>query len=249
MAMEWTEETIVRLRELWQQGLSTAEIGRQLAVTKNAVVGKAHRLGLQSRPSPIRRPPGPARAVEQKAPPAAAPAVVSAPAPVRVAAPVSTGGTAPASGAPVVEPCPVTVASPLVADIRPTPAPASSAPVSPVSVSQDPAVRESATRGTTASASTPAAPASPKSPSGTESAIAAGAAAPAASKPEPRAPLRAVTQSAPRRSGLTCCWPLGDPGTPGFHFCGGKPVPGKPYCAEHAQLAYVKLRDRRDNVA
>ncbi|WP_264812479.1 GcrA family cell cycle regulator, partial [Gluconacetobacter sacchari] len=57
MAMEWTEETIARLRALWQQGLSTAEIGRQLSVTKNAVVGKAHRLGLEARPSPIRRPP------------------------------------------------------------------------------------------------------------------------------------------------------------------------------------------------
>ncbi|MCJ8354500.1 GcrA family cell cycle regulator, partial [Novacetimonas hansenii] len=55
MAMEWTEETIARLRDLWQQGLSTAEIGRQLSVTKNAVVGKAHRLGLKPRPSPIRR--------------------------------------------------------------------------------------------------------------------------------------------------------------------------------------------------
>ncbi|MDT8870090.1 GcrA family cell cycle regulator [Komagataeibacter rhaeticus] len=53
--MEWTEETIARLRDLWQQGLSTAEIGRQLSVTKNAVVGKAHRLGLKPRPSPIRR--------------------------------------------------------------------------------------------------------------------------------------------------------------------------------------------------
>ncbi len=62
------------------------------------------------------------------------------------------------------------------------------------------------------------------------------------------APLRAVS-AAPRRGGLTCCWPLGEPGTKGFHFCGGEPTPGKPYCAEHAALAYVKLRDRRDSVA
>ncbi|NVN40949.1 GcrA family cell cycle regulator, partial [Ameyamaea chiangmaiensis] len=53
--MEWTEELIARLRALWQEGLSTAEIGRQLEITKNAVVGKAHRLGLPPRPSPIRR--------------------------------------------------------------------------------------------------------------------------------------------------------------------------------------------------
>ncbi|MFZ8469382.1 GcrA family cell cycle regulator, partial [Staphylococcus aureus] len=53
--MEWSEEIIVRLRALWSDGLSTAEIGRQLGISKNAVVGKAHRLNLASRPSPIRR--------------------------------------------------------------------------------------------------------------------------------------------------------------------------------------------------
>src|SRR3954468_19267616 len=53
--MEWAEETIVRLRALWDEGHSTAEIGRRLGVSKNAVVGKAHRLDLPARPSPIRR--------------------------------------------------------------------------------------------------------------------------------------------------------------------------------------------------
>ncbi|ACI51091.1 GcrA cell cycle regulator [Gluconacetobacter diazotrophicus PA1 5] len=232
MAMEWTEETIARLRELWQQGLSTAEIGRQLAVTKNAVVGKAHRLGLQSRPSPIRRPPAPARAMEQKATtptpvPAVAPVVASSPAaPTPVASPaMASDSVTPVAAA---EPRPATVAPAVVAEIRPAPQgsapPAAVAPSSPQPVSPAPA---------------------PATESKAESTVEARA----ATRPEPRAPLRAVTAPAPRRSGLTCCWPLGDPGTPGFHFCGGTPVPGKPYCAEHAQLAYVKLRDRRDNVA
>ena len=53
--MEWSEETIVHLRALWADGHSTAEIGRRLGVSKNAVVGKAHRLDLPARPSPIRR--------------------------------------------------------------------------------------------------------------------------------------------------------------------------------------------------
>src|SRR6201987_6299822 len=53
--MEWAEETITRLRALGDEGLSTAEIGRRLGVSKNAVVGKAHRLDLPARPSPIRR--------------------------------------------------------------------------------------------------------------------------------------------------------------------------------------------------
>ncbi|HEY5299855.1 MAG TPA: GcrA family cell cycle regulator, partial [Acetobacteraceae bacterium] len=52
--MEWTDEAITRLRALWTEGHSTAEIGRRLAVSKNAVVGKAHRLDLTARPSPIR---------------------------------------------------------------------------------------------------------------------------------------------------------------------------------------------------
>ncbi len=53
--MEWAEETIVRLRALWDEGHSSAEIGRRLGVSKNAVVGKAHRLDLPARPSPIKR--------------------------------------------------------------------------------------------------------------------------------------------------------------------------------------------------
>ena len=53
--MVWDEQTISHLRDLWAQGLSTAEIGRRLGVSKNAIVGKAHRLDLDARPSPIRR--------------------------------------------------------------------------------------------------------------------------------------------------------------------------------------------------
>ena len=53
--MEWAEETVVRLRELWDEGHSTAQIAVRLGVSKNAVVGKAHRLDLPARPSPIKR--------------------------------------------------------------------------------------------------------------------------------------------------------------------------------------------------
>ena len=53
--MSWNEENVARLRELWDQGLPTAQIGKLLGFTKNAVVGKAHRIGLERRPSPIRR--------------------------------------------------------------------------------------------------------------------------------------------------------------------------------------------------
>ena len=53
--MPWDENNVTRLRELWEQGLPTAQIGKLLGFTKNAVVGKAHRIGLERRPSPIRR--------------------------------------------------------------------------------------------------------------------------------------------------------------------------------------------------
>ncbi|MDP7344875.1 MAG: GcrA family cell cycle regulator, partial [Alphaproteobacteria bacterium] len=51
----WTPERIAEVTRLWDEGLTTAEIGKLVGVTKNAVVGKAHRLGLPPRPSPIRR--------------------------------------------------------------------------------------------------------------------------------------------------------------------------------------------------
>lgn len=52
----WTDEKITALRELWASGMPTAEIGRELKVSKGAVVGKAHRLDLDARPSPIAAP-------------------------------------------------------------------------------------------------------------------------------------------------------------------------------------------------
>jgi GcrA cell cycle regulator len=53
--MEWSDEAIARLRVLWDEGHSTAEIGRKLGCSKNAVIGKAHRIDLPTRPSPVRQ--------------------------------------------------------------------------------------------------------------------------------------------------------------------------------------------------
>ena len=53
--MDWTPERIAELTRLWNDGLATSEIGKRLGISKNAVVGKAHRLHLSARPSPIRR--------------------------------------------------------------------------------------------------------------------------------------------------------------------------------------------------
>ena len=64
--MVWTQEKIEQLRRHWRDGMSITDIGRKLAMSRNAVVGKAHRLGLAARASPILRRP---EAVAAAAPP------------------------------------------------------------------------------------------------------------------------------------------------------------------------------------
>jgi GcrA cell cycle regulator len=54
-SVPWPEEREQRLRVLWDEGLSITTIGRRLGVSRNAVTGKARRLDLPARPSPIRR--------------------------------------------------------------------------------------------------------------------------------------------------------------------------------------------------
>ncbi len=92
--MEWNQDAIAKLRALWAEGHSTAEIGRRLGVSKNAVVGKAHRLNLPPRPSPIRRdavarPVAPRRATGPTLPPlpTMGATMEARPAPRRVEAP------------------------------------------------------------------------------------------------------------------------------------------------------------------
>ena len=172
-AADWTDATIAQLRVLWAKGLSTAEIGQRLAVSKNAIVGKAHRLELTARPSPIR---------------AKNPAVPRKP-----------------SG-----PMPV----PKLADIMPMPSLAAATPTE-----DKPSQR---------------APAAPKPLSPPR--------APAA-KPVPR-----QKSEPPVLTGRTsaCRWPIGEPGTQGFRFCGATSLPGRPYCEEHAGIAYVRPSDRHE---
>ena len=76
----WTEDRVQLLSTLWSEGLSAAQIARRLSggVTRNAVIGKVHRLGLAARcqPSPptARRPKDPIRAPRLRAAPARRPA-------------------------------------------------------------------------------------------------------------------------------------------------------------------------------
>jgi GcrA cell cycle regulator len=78
--MSWTDERIETLRKMWDSGLTATQIAEELGgVSRNAVIGKAHRLGLASRPSPVKP-----NATEAKA---AAPAAAAAPPPPRPAPP------------------------------------------------------------------------------------------------------------------------------------------------------------------
>ena len=43
-----------------------------------------------------------------------------------------------------------------------------------------------------------------------------------------------------------CCWPIGEPGTEDFHFCGRPVFDDKPYCADHCAIAYVKPNKHKD---
>ena len=53
--MSWTEERIERLKKMWHDGATASQIADELGgVSRNAVIGKAHRLGLEQRPSPVR---------------------------------------------------------------------------------------------------------------------------------------------------------------------------------------------------
>ena len=53
--MSWTDERVETLKRMWSEGQSASQIAKEPGgVTRNAVIGKAHRLGLKSRPSPVK---------------------------------------------------------------------------------------------------------------------------------------------------------------------------------------------------
>ena len=151
--MSWTDERVTLLRELWAKGLSASQIAVQLGgVTRNAVIGKAHRLGLESRPSPIR----------------------------------GNGSGSRRRNRAI-----------------------------------DRALEAKALRGTMADEEI-----------GGEKVVPDGD----RHMHEPTLPPIA------RRGGdvKSCLWPIGDPGDEDFGFCEDDTVPGRPYCAKHCEVAYIR---------
>ena len=110
---EWDDADMERLKVLWAEGLSAAEIGRRMGRSKNSVVGKAHRIRLSARPSPIKNPRTPAQRAEAAKQVAARRAERQA---------MRTTGTLlvlASVAAPVIEPPALPVAPPVVAPVVP----------------------------------------------------------------------------------------------------------------------------------
>ncbi|MBB5727572.1 GcrA family cell cycle regulator [Sphingomonas prati] len=253
--MSWTDERIEQLRKLWEAGNTASQIAEELGgVSRNAVIGKAHRLGLQSRPSPVRS----AGAASSAAP--AAPAAAAPVAPAPVAAPVAP----PAAPAPVAAPV---RAAPAVAPTPAAPTPAAAKPADePAPFDEDDADTETDTdaapvRSTvreieTAISTMPVAAPQPVirsvGPGGFLRQGPGDQQPPATPAPPRRLVPAKPSSDIAGKTGLLdlsdkiCKWPIGHPGEPDFHFC-GKPInPGFPYCLDHCSVAYQAQLPRRD---
>jgi GcrA cell cycle regulator len=219
--MAWTDERIDTLRKMWEGGQTASQIAEVLGgVSRNAVIGKAHRLGLQSRPSPV-KPNDP----DTKAAVAAAPAE-SKPAPAkmpeRVAAPAPAA--APIVAKEVVEADDEDEDDDIEADVDVVAAPP--APPPPIMRSVGPG---GFLRQAPGEQQAPITPAPPRR------------LVPA----KPSADMAGKTTLLDLNDKI-CKWPLGHPGEPDFHFCGDKVNPGFPYCVAHCGHAYQAQLPRRD---
>ncbi len=199
--MSWTDERVETLKKMWAEGQSASQIAKELGgVTRNAVIGKVHRLGLSNRVGGSKD--------EQDDD-----------------TPMATAKPEPAPK-PAAEPRQDPVAA------APRPAvdrPAAASPSAPSNVTPLP-IRK---------AIIPAGQPLPPQPSANEI------------SPEALASVREVEKRAKRLTLMelterTCKWPVGDPATDDFWFCGLPSLPGKPYCEAHVGVAFQPMSARRD---
>ena len=216
--MSWTDERVETLKRMWAEGQSASQIAKELGgVTRNAVIGKVHRLGLSNRAGE-----GASMADEVEAAPPAAPAK-----PEVAARPAEPAAPRPAPAAAPVPPKPAVEASP--AAVPAAAAAATAAPAAPTNVTPLPMRK----------AIIPAGQPLPPQPSANEI------------SPEALASVREVEKRARKLTLMelterTCKWPIGDPATEDFWFCGLPSVAGKPYCEAHVGVAFQPMSARRD---
>ncbi|MFC3631495.1 GcrA family cell cycle regulator [Paracoccus angustae] len=200
--MSWTDERVETLKRMWSEGQSASAIAKELGgVTRNAVIGKVHRLGLSNRndepePAPA---PAPEPVAEKKADRKPAPAV-QAPRPEPQPEPAAPAREEPAEEEPVSQPVFTPVPRrPIVPAGQPLPPQPSANEISPETLAS---VREV----------------------------------------EKRARKLTLMELTER----TCKWPIGDPATEKFWFCGLPSQAGKPYCEAHVSVAFQPMSSRRD---
>ncbi|WP_299660000.1 GcrA family cell cycle regulator [uncultured Ruegeria sp.] len=186
--MSWTDERVELLKKMWGEGQSASQIAKELGgVTRNAVIGKVHRLGLSNRATGA----SPSKSEPKEKP---------APAPKAEAKPKPTPKTEPA---------------------RPAPAPEAKPAI--------PARRQII----------PAGQPLPPQPSANEISPEALAKVNEIEKKAKKLTLMELTEK-------TCKWPVGDPATEDFWFCGLPVEAGKPYCEAHVGVAFQPMSSRRD---
>ncbi len=239
--MSWTDERIATLKTMWEAGQTASQIAEALGgVSRNAVIGKAHRLELQARPSPVK--PNDPEAKAAAAAEASASVAAAAPEPVAEPEPVEIEAPKPAPVAPVAPP---------VAAAKPA------APVEPEPVAEEPEDDEDEDEDEAA----PVVAAPVRAPQPILRSVGPGGflrQAPGEQQPPstPAPPRRLVpAKPSPEMANKTsllelndriCKWPLGHPGEPDFHFCGKAVNPGFPYCVDHCGHAYQAQLPRRD---
>ncbi|MEL6467565.1 MAG: GcrA family cell cycle regulator [Pseudomonadota bacterium] len=188
--MSWTDERVELLKKMWGEGQSASQIAKELGgVTRNAVIGKVHRLGLSNR-----------------------------------AGGGSSASTAKADAKPKAAP---------KAKAEPKPQPKTEPAVKPVAAPETKAVVPARKQ------IIPAGQPLPPQPSANEI------------SPEALAKVNEVEKKARKISLMelterTCKWPVGDPATDDFWFCGLPVQQGKPYCEAHVGVAFQPMSSRRD---
>ncbi len=188
--MAWTDDRVDILKTMWGEGKSASQIATELGgVTRNAVIGKVHRLGLSNRPTTSTKATTTPKTTKAAAKPKVAKTAAAAK-PKQAAAPV------PNNNPPIPRPRPIITAG------KPLPPQRSANEVSAEALANVKKIEEKARKLT----------------------------------------LMQLTER-------TCKWPIGDPATDEFWFCGHPVDPGKPYCETHVSVAFQPMSSRRDRRA
>jgi GcrA cell cycle regulator len=214
--MGWTDERVETLKRLWLDGVSASHIAKHLGgVTRNAVIGKVHRLGLSGRaapsqpPKPVFKTPRPARPPTGAIPAARQPGTADA---------FGQDPVAEAEGAAA----PTIMAESAEVDPREVQAAAVHSPEAAAVEVLSPEIQAAEIQAADLPAVAPEGPAPRTAPS----------------------PERGVATVLSLGAHM-CKWPIGDPSTDDFGFCGRRAPPEGPYCVEHARVAYQQPQQVR----